>query len=142
MTGQPATPAHYCPACGTTTPAPQATAEAFVQAGADHQAECTGPDDLRQHLRTLDLIQAEHDEQPQHFRANHDLHAPRLLEIAQALRAELDRLRAELATASGQLRAIALVRVWRNEDGREFMFADDIRTALGVPTRAVSAPTD
>ncbi|WP_354643928.1 hypothetical protein [Kitasatospora camelliae] len=53
-------------------------------------------DDLRQHLRTLDLIQDEHDEQPQHFRANHDLHAPRLLETAQTLRAELDRTRAEL----------------------------------------------
>jgi len=47
--------------------------------------------DLRQHLRTLDLIQDEHDHQPKFFKANHDLHAPRLLETAQVLRAELDR---------------------------------------------------
>lgn len=56
-----------------------------------------------QQLQMLDLIQAEADNAPETFRANHDLHAPRLLLLAQALRAELDRTRAELAKRDNQL---------------------------------------
>lgn len=45
---------------------------------------------------------------------------------------ELDQLRAERDAARAQVAAVALVRVWRNEDGKEFLFANDIRGALGV----------
>lgn len=54
-----------------------------------------------------------------------------------ALLVELGRVRAELATARQQLDTLALVRVWRNEDGNEFLFADEVRAATGVP----AAPT-
>jgi hypothetical protein len=49
-------------------------------------------------------------------------------------------LLAELDQACGQLDNVALVKVWRNEDGREFLFADDIRHAAGVPTRDTDTP--
>ena len=52
---------------------------------------------LAEHLRTLDLIQEEADHQPRFFKANYELHTPRLLAIAQALRAELATAREELA---------------------------------------------
>lgn len=52
---------------------------------------------LADHLRTLDLIQEERDHQPQFFKANYEMHAPRLLEIAQSLRAELEQTRQHIA---------------------------------------------
>lgn len=54
--------------------------------------------------------------------------------------AEVRRLRAGERTARDQVSAIALIRVWRNEDGAEFMFADEIRAALDVPTRTAAQP--
>jgi hypothetical protein len=50
--------------------------------------------------------------------------------------ADRDRLAAENQRLRGQLAALGLVRVWRNEDGNEFMFANEVRTAIGCPTRA------
>ncbi len=63
------------------------------------------------------------------------------------LLAEVDRLRAALADGHydsaciaveerdelrSKVRAIEAIRVWRNEDGRGFLFADDVRQALGL----------
>lgn len=63
-------------------------------------------DRIAQALRIVDAIQEERDQQPRTFHANGNLHAPRLLDIAQALRAELaardaenTRLREQLAAA-------------------------------------------
>lgn len=51
----------------------------------------------------------------------------------QAAEAEVERLRADLKEAEGKLHAIAQARVWKNEDGRGFVFADDLRLAVGLP---------
>lgn len=37
----------------------------------------------------------------------------------------------ELAEARAALGRVATVKVWTNEDGKEFLFADDVRAALG-----------
>jgi hypothetical protein len=42
--------------------------------------------------------------------------------------------------AQAKVHAIEQVRVWRNEDGKGFLFADDVRTALGCPTEAAVQP--
>jgi hypothetical protein len=42
----------------------------------------------------------------------------------------------DLQQAQQQAAALATVKVWRNEDGREFLFADDVRAALGTTTPA------
>jgi len=56
-----------------------------------------------------------------------------------ALLAELDRMAAELADVREHLDALALVKVWRNEDGREFLFADDVRAVVGTPANPAAA---
>ena len=43
------------------------------------------------------------------------------------------RERAEAAEA--KIRAVEAIRVWRNEDGQKFMFADEVALALGVVTQ-------
>ena len=48
-----------------------------------------------------------------------------------ASRCASEQVRAERAEA--KIREIKRIHVWTNEDGRQFLFADDIRTALGIP---------
>ena len=43
------------------------------------------------------------------------------------------RERAEAAEA--KVRAVETIRVWRNEDGKRFMFADEVAVALGIVTQ-------
>lgn len=50
----------------------------------------------------------------------------------EAMFAEIRRLTTELQQERQQTAAIGTVKVWRNEDGREFLFADDVRAAMGV----------
>jgi hypothetical protein len=50
-----------------------------------------------------------------------------------------EQLRAELADVREHLDALALVKVWRNEDGREFLFADDVRAVVGTPANPAAA---
>lgn len=38
------------------------------------------------------------------------------------------------AAAEAKVHAIARIHVWTNEDRKEFLFADDVRAALGLPT--------
>lgn len=50
-------------------------------------------------------------------------------------RIDLRQQLAEAAAERDELRAaigrVATVKVWANEDGKEFLFADDVRAALG-----------
>lgn len=41
-----------------------------------------------------------------------------------------DRIEQELATANAKLHAAAMVKVWTNEYGKRFVFADDLTDAL------------
>lgn len=79
----------------------------------------------------------------------------RLAEQAKTARAERDRLDRTRPTewayeqavkalnnhqdlrreVENKLHAVAQVRVWKNEDDRGFLFADDVRAALGAPTQ-------
>jgi len=73
----------------------------------------------------------------------------RMTDFARLVKSELDdarrhRTQAELrsrlyreqvADLHKKVHAIETVRVWRNSDGKDFMFADDIRGALGLPAR-------
>ena len=70
-------------------------------------------------------------------------------ERAEKAEAERDRLAKELADwraaaykataerdeACTKVRAVEVIRVWRNEDGKKFMFADEVALALGVVTQ-------
>lgn len=49
-----------------------------------------------------------------------------LHEIASALSAEVDRLRAERDALKERLHKAAMTRTWRNEDGKKFVFVEDI----------------
>lgn len=62
-------------------------------------------DRIAEALRTLDLIQEERDHQPRFFKANYELHAPRLLDIAQSLRGELAARDAQIARLTAELAA-------------------------------------
>lgn len=57
---------------------------------------------------------------------------------AEEERADLERQNVELGKTidaeQRKLRAIQQVHVWTNEDGRQFLFADDVRGALGIPS--------
>lgn len=45
------------------------------------------------------------------------------------------RWRNRAETAEAKISAVEVIRVWRNEDGRRFLFADEIAVALGVVTQ-------
>ncbi|MFI6496842.1 hypothetical protein [Nonomuraea typhae] len=47
--------------------------------------------------------------------------------------AEVDRLKAENEQVAAKLAAVSRVRAWTNEDGRRFVFVDDLWAALGLP---------
>lgn len=47
------------------------------------------------------------------------------------LRAELDQVAAQRDELSFKVNAAMMVRCWTNEDGKRFVFADDLRAALG-----------
>lgn len=47
-----------------------------------------------------------------------------------AAQAEVERLRKENADLKARLQAAWMVKVWKNEDGKRFIFADDIFPAL------------
>lgn len=49
-----------------------------------------------------------------------------------ALARRVAELETERDTADGKLSALARIRVWRDEDGRGFLFADDVAAALGI----------
>lgn len=49
-----------------------------------------------------------------------------LHEIALALSAEVDRVRRECDVLKERLHKAAMTRTWRNEDGKKFVFVEDI----------------
>jgi hypothetical protein len=53
-----------------------------------------------------------------------------------ALLADNARLRAELEQARAKVRAVEQVRCWTNEDGKRFVFADDLLAAVEAPAPA------
>lgn len=54
---------------------------------------------------------------------------------------ELDRLGARLNKAEAAIRAAETVKCWTNEDGRRFVFAEDLAYALGYTPTTPAAPT-
>lgn len=94
-------------------------------------------------LRALDELLAEIDRQAAAERTARAVaaandraarHALRDCDRAEAerdeARADTARLRDQLADAEAKVRAVRMVRCWRNEDGKRFVFADDLRVAL------------
>lgn len=51
--------------------------------------------------------------------------------VEDQLRAELEQVAKQRDEASFKVNAVALVQCWTNEDGKRFVFADDLRAALG-----------
>ena len=59
------------------------------------------------------------------------------------LKADRDRLKDERNRRAAQVQRATQVRVWRNEDGKGFVFADDLRAALdGTETAEQATPAD
>lgn len=56
---------------------------------------------------------------------------PDLAADNERLHRENARLAEELRQAKARLLAVSLVRAWMNEDNKAFVFADDLRRALG-----------
>jgi hypothetical protein len=54
------------------------------------------------------------------------------------LTADAERLRAAAHEAEDKVRRVALVRCWTNEDGKRFVFADDLVQALDLPSGEAS----
>ncbi|ATO14663.1 hypothetical protein CO540_13180 [Micromonospora sp. WMMA2032] len=50
--------------------------------------------------------------------------------------AEVERLKAELATERAKTMRVAMVKCWTNEDGKRFVFVADLQEAMGLPTEA------
>ena len=59
-----------------------------------------------------------------------DTEIKRLISELDRLEADRDRLKDERNRRDAQVQRAALVRVWRNEDGKGFVFADDLYSAL------------
>jgi hypothetical protein len=56
---------------------------------------------------------------------------------------DLDRVRAVAAEAQAKLQAIKQLRTWKNEDGKWFVFADDLHEAMrGEHARRIDAGAD
>jgi len=53
-------------------------------------------------------------------------------DMARAVEQQLADARAQLAEANRVLRAVGLIHIWTNEEGRRFLFADDLASALGL----------
>lgn len=83
---------------------------------------------LRDTLAELDRVNAE--------RERLYAQVQTVIELSAELLAERDNPQAR--ADEGKLRALAQVRVWRNEDGRRFLYADDVTAALGIPDTADS----
>jgi hypothetical protein len=82
---------------------------------------------LADHLRTLDLIQEEADHQPRFFKANYELYTPRLLAIAQALRAELATAREQALAEAEQIATTVIGPLWHLDTLHEI--TDRLRAA-------------
>jgi hypothetical protein len=54
--------------------------------------------------------------------------------VMPAMADKIKQLRAAMQAAEAKVRAIGLIQVWACEDGRQFMLADDVRAALGIPS--------
>ena len=51
------------------------------------------------------------------------------------INAEAKKARERAESAEAKVHAVETIRVWRNEDGRKFMFADEVAVALGAITQ-------
>ena len=51
------------------------------------------------------------------------------------INAEAKKARERAESAEAKVHAVETIRVWRNEDGKKFMFADEVAVALGVVTQ-------
>lgn len=78
----------------------------------------------------LDAIRARHDD-PESC-----ADTVAMLAALDARDAEIRRLTTDLQQAQQQLVGIATVRVWKNEDGLEFLYAADVRAAINCPDPA------
>lgn len=87
----------------------------------------------------LDAIRTEVADLAKGFqRRYHRLHAAAEKVLAEAMRvqAELEQACADRDRYRAQVEAVAEIRCWVNEDGKRFLFADDVRAALGLTTAA------
>jgi hypothetical protein len=57
------------------------------------------------------------------------------------LRAELATTRTGLEAAAAKVRAVELLQCWTNEDGKRFLFADDVAEAFGITPRTTPVPS-
>ena len=84
--------------------------------------------------KVIRIRTAERDEARAELAAAHD-------ELTRA-RLMLSDAQDERDEAREQVKRVKQVRTWRNEDGRKFVFADDLHAALGGPETAAPDPTD
>ncbi|OPG13691.1 hypothetical protein [Microbispora sp. GKU 823] len=78
-------------------------------------------------------------EQAQRLFAREREHNADRAELAR-VRAMLDDARARCNEAEAKLHQVAMTKVWTNEDGKRFVFVDDLAAALGLPGEP--APAD
>ncbi|WP_448333536.1 hypothetical protein [Streptomyces sp. DSM 41534] len=109
-----------------TRPLPETPAPLSPEREADIReraaAEKPGHHAIRAVLAELDRTRAERDRATRAFDA--------LAEKHDQAKAERDELEKKVAALDGRLNDAAMTRVWTNEDGKKFVFVEDIAPAL------------
>jgi hypothetical protein len=68
------------------------------------------------------------------FEQSAEAEVAQLVESLERVTEARDAFKDERNEARAKVRAVELVRCWTNEDGRRFMFVDDVAAALGIPS--------
>jgi riboflavin biosynthesis pyrimidine reductase len=101
----------------------------------DHLDELvdTDPIQLREEAWALLVRVGDAEAEVERLRAEAKEHRER----AERVRRILDREREARMDAQAKVRRVHMLRAWTNEDGKDFVFADDLRAALEPEEKAV-----